>query len=158
MHLRRVLLSAGLPILLAACQHMSGDLLRFDDPVLDRNVHEIRAVADEADLIFVGRVREVGTFRPPGSGYAEARQAVAYDVDHVVRGFYSANEIEVDHLVVAGSRQADPAGGLASQIFAPGNTLIVFARRNDIFYSGLDENFGTIPYSPRNERTLVFNM
>lgn len=143
---------------LAACGSRTSSEPVFDSANLNDNVAAIRAVAHDADLILVAKVKAVSTLTLAPSGVAENRQAVHYDVVNILRGFYNQPEIDVDHLLVAGSRQTAPGGGLSALLFSPGKTLILMIRRDDIFYEDGNENFSAIPYSAQNEKALLYNM
>ena len=51
----------------------------------------------------------------------------------IIKGQYGASEISVEHVVVYGSKTAQPGEtpGLLSSMFSPNNELIVFARKTD---------------------------
>ena len=131
---------------------------RFDDSDANRDVAMIRALAQRADVVFVGTVLEVGAPPRATSGRVRHEQVVRYRVDSVLKGFFNETEVAVEHLLVANSRHADGTA-LDSNIFAPGRSLIVLVRRvNTFFFQDVNENWGTIPHSAQNEVALLFAM
>jgi hypothetical protein len=145
-----------MPLFLAACQAPTFD---FDTPYLNDNAAKIRAVAELADLVFVGTVRGLDPAPTTWSGIVAVYQGATFEVDTVLKGFYDESTADVLHPVVAGSRTADVTPGLSPALFASGTKLIVFASPVNVFdLQSVDESFGVIPHSPQNERAVLFSM
>jgi hypothetical protein len=106
--------------------------------------------AQESVFIFIGSVLSLG--KPPAnwSGYLPAYQSVRYKVEKFLKGQIQTPEIEVNQIVVWGSKtaQAGDAPGLSTALFSVGSKLIVFTQKTqDGVYKELDENLGAIPFS-----------
>ena len=142
-------------VLLGACD---AKIPTFDLAGANRDIAHIRTLAQRADVIFVGTVTAVGQRPSATSGRVGYEQVVTYDVESVLKGFFGDSTIVVEHLVVANSRHAS-GGGLDPAIFSPGKRLIVLVRRVEYFlFEDVNENWGTIPHSSRNEKALIFAM
>ena len=88
-----------------------------------------------------------------------ATQAIQYEVEEVLKGTMSTgrHEIEVQHIVISGSRTGDPspeANRLSSGLFASGNRLIIFATKKPSMWLGFDENYRVIPANDSNIATV----
>jgi hypothetical protein len=82
-----------------------------------------------AELVFVGEVVELGRSPAAWSGVGRAEQRVRYTVQDVLKGSFAEPAIDVQHAVLEGAPNADPAQpGLDRNFFAVGARLIVFAR------------------------------
>ena len=78
-----------------------------------------------------------------------ALQEMRYKVEEVLKGVSPAEtgELDVQHVVVGGSRTADPtpeANRLSPSVFAPGSHLVVIAKRESSMWLGSDEDYGVI--------------
>ncbi len=110
----------------------------------------LQRITKESDLIFIGTVVEVGTAPKDWAGYASSYQTVRYKVEQIVKGQYGTPEISVDHIVVHGSKTAEPGETpkLATSIFYPGASVIVSAVRSDAdHWKSLNEVIGGVPNS-----------
>jgi hypothetical protein len=116
----------------------------------------LSGLAADADYVFVGRVAELG--QPPAtwSGYYLTTQKVRYVVEDVLKGDLSSGEpLAVAHVVVAGSRQANPqAVGLDPDLFVPDRRFIVFAKRlwDEVVVE--NENYGILPFTMDEMRAV----
>ena len=94
-----------------------------------------------------------------------ALQEVRYKVDEVLKGqepelspccgvlFAKTSELDVQHVVVGGSRTADPspeANRLSPSVFARGSRLVVMAKRGSSMWLGSDEDYGVIAATDSN--------
>src|SRR5689334_13740095 len=61
----------------------------FDRSRLSSNSAAIQRTIKSADLVFAGRVKAIGPAPRFWSGWAPARQAVTYEIDHIISGEYS---------------------------------------------------------------------
>ena len=127
----------------------------FQDPFLNNGQKRLTSNLRQADLIFVGTVIHVGP--PPRfkSGGFMALQEVRYKVDEVLNGVLPAktSELDVQHVVVGGSRTADPspeANRLSPSVFAVGSRLVVIAKRESSMWLGSDEDYGVIAATDSN--------
>ncbi len=158
--LNKIMVILGTPVLafiFVSCATLS--IPTFDNAYVNQNVEQIRSLTHRADLIFVGTVTKVNPSPRKVSGRVKYTQNVNYRVDKVLKGFYSHAEIDIEHVLVANSRHLGPGNELDQAVFSTGNKLIVMAvRRDQLFYEDVNENFGTIPYSPQNETALIFAM
>jgi hypothetical protein len=110
----------------------------------------LQRITKESDLIFIGTILEVGTAPKDWAGYISSYQTVRYKVDQILKGQYGAPEISVEHIVVHGSKTAEPGETpkLASTIFYPGASLIVSAGRPDATrWTSGNEVIGAVPNS-----------
>ncbi|HSE41654.1 MAG TPA: hypothetical protein VLH08_12905 [Acidobacteriota bacterium] len=110
----------------------------------------LQRITQESDLIFVGTVIEVGPPPKDWSGYMSSYQTVRYKIEQILKGQYDAPEISIEHIVVHGSKTAEPGETpkLSTAIFYPGASLIVSAGRPDVnrWTSG-NEVIGAVPNS-----------
>jgi len=94
-----------------------------------------------------------------------ALQEVRYKVDEVLKGqepelspccgvlFAKTSGLGVQHVVVGGSRTADPspeANRLSPSLFAVGSRLVVIAKRESSMWLGSDEDYGVIAATDSN--------
>jgi len=84
-----------------------------------------------------------------------ALQEVRYKVDEVLKGVLprKTSELDVQHVVVGGSRTADPspeANRLSPSVFARGSRLVVIAKRGSSMWLGSDEDYGVIAATDSN--------
>jgi hypothetical protein len=110
----------------------------------------LQRITQKSDLIFIGTILDAGTPPKDWSGYFSAYQTVRYKVDQVLKGKNAAEEISVDHIVVHGSKTAEPGETpkLATGIFYPGASLIVSAVKPDADHcKSLNEIIGAVPNS-----------
>jgi hypothetical protein len=110
----------------------------------------LQRITQKSDLIFIGTIVDAGTPPKDWSGYFSAYQTVRYQVQQILKGQSSTPEISVDHIVVHGSKTAEPGETpkLASSIFYPGASLIVSAVRSDADHcKSLNEVIGAVPNS-----------
>lgn len=78
-----------------------------------------------------------------------ATQSVKFKVEELLKGVLppGTSELEIEHVVVVGSRTADPsaeANRLSPTLFSPGNRLIIVAKRQNSTWLNFDENYGVI--------------
>ena len=97
------------------------------DQELSSCAASIPDMAPDANLIVTVRVKSVGPMPGSGMGSLPGKQGVTYLVDSVLKGTWNTNELSVDYPVKAGSRISD-GKELDSELFRPGNRLIVFLR------------------------------
>jgi hypothetical protein len=110
----------------------------------------LQRVTQNSDLIFIGTIIDAGTPPNEWSGYFSSYQTVRYKVQQILKGKNEATEISVDHVVVHGSKTAEPGETpkLATGIFYPGASLIVSAVRSDADHcKSLNEVIGAVPNS-----------
>ena len=138
---------------------MPGEISACVSPRLDRDLSQangerVKAICHQSDLIFVGIVTKLGPAPGFWSGRIKATQTVTYDLDHTLKGQFAGKKIDVAHLVVHGSRNADTATiGLSPNIFAVGRKLIVLVRKVNGGHEDFEENL-TMPFSETNESAL----
>ena len=109
---------------------------------------DLRELAQKSDLVFVGTVRSVGRAPIDWSGYGNTYQTVQYKVERVFKGENTQAEISIDHVVVYGSKTAQPGDtpGLSTDLFAPNAKLLVSARKSQSgAYKSLSDNYGAMP-------------
>jgi hypothetical protein len=144
-----ILLAAALPSYAAQSR-----TLHFDDPALDARHALVRSVGQQADLVFVGTITAVGPPAHAWSGKMRTRQAVAFAVERVLKGFAAEPTVTVDEPVVSSSRLAagTAAPSLSPTLFRVGARVIVFAQYGVTpeLLDGADENVGVIPSSRQN--------
>ncbi len=102
-------------------------------PLAMTEEESLKDLVKRNNLIFIGSLLELG--KPPNdwSGCGNAFQSAKYKIVRIIKGQYGASEISVEHVVVYGSKTAQPGEtpGLLSSMFSPNNELIVFARKTD---------------------------
>jgi hypothetical protein len=110
----------------------------------------LQRITQKSDLIFIGTIIDAGTPPKEWSGCFSSYQTVRYKVEQVLKGQYGTPEISVDHIVVHGSKTAEPGETpkLSTAIFYPGASLIVSALRPDADrWTSLNEVIGAVPNS-----------
>ena len=137
----------------------------FQDPFLNEGQKRLTSNLKLADLVFVGTVVHVGPPPKFKSGGFMALQEVRYKVDEVLKGqepelspccgvlFAKTSGLGVQHVVVGGSRTADPspeANRLSPSLFAVGSRLVVIAKRESSMWLGSDEDYGVIAATDSN--------
>ena len=80
-----------------------------------------------------------------------ATQGVRYQIEEVLKGKLpeGTHELEVQHVVIEGSRTADPSANsskLSEAVFGPGTRLIVLVKKQgqSPVWLGVDEEYGVI--------------
>jgi len=119
-------------------------------PLVLQEEERLQRVTQKSDLIIIGTIVDLGPAPKDWSGYTSSYQTVRYKIEKIVKGQYGASEISVDHIVVFGSRTAQPGEtpGLSDVVFSPGTKLIVSAQRYDSSkWKSLNEVIGGVPYS-----------
>lgn len=108
---------------------------------------------DGAEVVFVGKIRDVGEAPGTWSTYYPAMQTVVYEVEEVWKGRLEADEVSVDHVLVYGSAlSGNSAGGLDPALFTPSERLIVFARAGHDRLVVDREEDGVVSFTRENER------
>ena len=131
----------------------------FQDPFLNEGQKRLTSNLKLADLVLVGTVVHLGPPPKFKSGGFMALQEVRYKVDEVLNGVLPAktSELDVQHVVVGGSRTADPspeANRLSPSLFAVGSRLLVIAKRESSMWLGSDEDYGVIAPTDSNLRVI----
>ena len=110
----------------------------------------LQRITQKSDLIFIGIVIDAGIPPTGWSGCFSTYQTVRYKVEQILKGQYGEPEISVDHIVVHGSKTAEPGETpkLSTSIFYPGANMIVSALRPDAdHWTSLNEVIGAVPNS-----------
>jgi hypothetical protein len=157
MFIRDTIVSLAIVMLCACAAPTNRPAASFDQMYFNDRVAQIRSAAQQADIIVVATVLQVGKVPGRTSGYVKVNQHVSYQVDKLLKGYYQQPGIEVDHVLVANSRHVKRAQqGLDPAIFRPGNKLILLLKNvNTVFYEDVNEHVGSIDYSANNERALL---
>ena len=108
----------------------------------------LRKLVQQNELIFIGSV--LAMEKPPKSwsGFFLSYHTVKYKIEKILKGQYGSPQISVDHVVVSGSRTAQPGDtpGLSPTLFAVGSRLIISAQKADNgIWKDLDDEFGALP-------------
>ncbi|HEX5054200.1 MAG TPA: hypothetical protein VFZ65_20645, partial [Planctomycetota bacterium] len=113
------------------------------DAIAERAVRAVRAVRD-AESVVLAHV--VSVLPSPGvwCGIAVTRQVVTYAVDEVVAGTPRAGEVQVGHLLVAGSELVSPDGPMlrADLIWPGARAMLCLSHDADGKLVVVDESFG----------------
>lgn len=152
------LLFAMMSVALGGCATQPNrTMAKFDQGFFNDRVAQIRSAAQQADVIVVATVTQVGKVPGRGSGYVKVNQHVSYRVDKLLKGYYQHAAIDVEHVLVANSRHMKLSQqGLDPAIFSPGNKLILLLKNvNTLFYEDVNEHLGSIDYSVNNEQALL---
>ena len=117
-------------------------------PLAMTEEESLKDLVKRNNLIFIGSLIELG--KPPNdwSGCGNSFQSAKYKILRIIRGQYGASEISVEHVVVYGSKTAQPGEtpGLSSSMFSPNNELIVFAKKTDSGrWKDTNEVYGALP-------------
>lgn len=145
-------LAAGLAPLLAEEETAPADRVIA---LARREVHVFR----DADLIVVGKLVEV--HRSPGvwCGILATRQEVTFEVQAVLAGDDSPQEVTTGFLLVAGSRFVDSEPRLDPEQFRPGSRWLLCLTRDGDRWLVRDETFAarllTSPPAADADRTAV---
>ncbi len=151
-------LIASLSCVATGCDQTS--TTQFDDESLNASRKRIDESARRSDCVFVGAVAKVGQPPPAITGRAPPLQTVTYRVERVLRGALSSDsssEVQVQHLVMGGSRNTGPdvnASQLSPRVFAAGRKLIVMVAHRNGRWHDVSENYGTLPATEANLRAL----
>lgn len=119
-------------------------LILTSTTVSDCEMRAVEHLAQQAQIIAVGKVEEVESTLGFGSGYFVVVQRVNYEIEEVLKGDLPKGRINVAHLVVANSPTADKETRqmqLSPKLFAKGNRLILFLEPDpQRGYVGIDSN------------------
>lgn len=109
----------------------------------DRTTKQLKDLNNDADMVIIGKVIEVG--KSPGfwSGIVPAVQTVTYSVVGVLRGECKEDKITVEHILVCGSATSDPEKPeLSPKVFRKDAYLIVFIMKVGGNYACVNEDCG----------------
>lgn len=154
----KTLFSLLLVLLLAGCTAQTSPAqAKFDQAYFNDRLAQIRSAAQQADVIVVATVTQVGSVPGRTSGYVKVNQHVSYRVDKLLKGYYQHASIDVDHVLIHNSRHvSSPQQGLDPAIFSQGNKLILLLKNVDtLFYEDVNEHVGSIDHSANNEQALM---
>jgi hypothetical protein len=117
---------------------------------MERNQSDaVKALAERADVVAVGRVQRLGTPPRAWSGMIAMFQEVRYGPVRFLkkpRQMAQVEAISVAHPIVARSRTASSnEPGLNPALFRLGAELVLFIRVNGGKLQTFDENFGVLP-------------
>ncbi|MDX1391561.1 MAG: hypothetical protein R3241_04220 [Rheinheimera sp.] len=157
MFIRISIFSLLLVVLTGCAASQNQAVMQFDQAYFNDRVAQIRSAAQQADVIVVATVTQVGAAPGRSSGFVKVNQHVSYRIDKLLKGYYQQSAIDVEHVLVANSRHVKLAAqGLDPAIFTPGNKLILLLKNvNTLFYEDVNEHVGSIDYSANNERALL---
>jgi hypothetical protein len=124
---------------------------------IKKEEQNIQDAISENELIFVGKVIDVGDVPAYWSGYFPAYQSVRYQVEEVLKGQFAEKEITIDHAVVQYSQTAaqGPLPRLSPNFFAKDSRIIVFAMKaTDGSWKNLHQKWGVRPFSQKSRDSI----
>lgn len=141
-------------ILLASILLVSVVAKTRNRPAREDETEHLTWLVRNADLIFVGRIFNVGPPPDRWGGYVfPVYQSIDYEIEEILKGETECKGIRTQHPVVRGSPQADlQKPQLHPDIFKQDNRLIVFAKKNCIL---CNEALGIRRYSDKNRDQVV---